>query len=174
MIRVDDPNLSYLKRTIRPLYAFKSATPKGMFLDPAWDRSVKIWPGMVAMRTSSTGLVSLINGTGTPYGLFGNYIGGDGIDELLQAGINACAVWVMSEPAEFEVMAPAFDTTSITAATDPQNGTNALLYAGTTGATRGKLVASGATGASSAPVARLLSVESATTIIVGGLRGTAG
>lgn len=171
MLRVD-LSKSYLKRTIRPLYAFKSSTPKGMFLDPAWDRSVPVWPGMVAMRTSGTGTVTLINGTGYPYGLFGNYIGGDGIDELTSSGVNACGVWVLGPSAEMEILAPAFDVTSINAALDPVDGTTVLLFAGTTGATRGKLVAAGATGASSRPVCRLLSVESATSIIVGGLVGT--
>jgi hypothetical protein len=158
---------SYIKRTIRPLYGWTQSTPKSCFLDPAWDRSVQIWPGMVFMRTSGEN-VTLINGTGVPYGLGGLYVGGDGIDEPLDAGINTFAVWVLDPDAEFEILAPAFDTTATW--TDPGDGTEALIYAQTTGANRGKLVPAGTTGASAQPVARLLKVNSATKITVGGLR----
>jgi hypothetical protein len=86
---------AWVKRNIRPLYGWTQTTPKAMLLDPAWDRSVDIYPGMCAMKTSGD-QVSLINGTGYPYGLFGNFIGGYGIDRLLEQGVNACAVWPSS------------------------------------------------------------------------------
>ena len=158
---------SYIKRTIRPLYGWTQMTPKSVFLDPAWDRSVQIWPGMVFMRTAGEN-VSLINGTGVPYGLGALYVGGDGIDEPLDSGINAFAVWVLGPDAEVEILAPAFDTTL--SWVDPSDGTEALVYAGTTGANRGKLVPAGTAGASAAPIARLLKVNSANKITVGGLR----
>lgn len=139
-----------------------------MLLDAAWDRSVLIWPGMSMMKTAGDN-VTLINGTGVPYGLCGEYIGGDGIDEVAARGVNALGVWVMNTNDEMEVLAPAFDTAQTW--TDPGNGTNALVYAQTTGATRGKLVPSGTTGASTRPVARLLKV-SATKLTLGGLVGT--
>lgn len=158
---------SYIKRTIRPLYAWTQATPASCFLDAAWDRSVPVWPGMVFMRTSGEN-VTLINGTGVPYGLSALYVGGDGIDEPLDAGINAFAVWKLSPDAEFEILAPAFDATATW--TDPGDGTELLIYAQTTGANRGKLVPAGTSGASAQPVARLLKVNSATKITIGGLR----
>lgn len=158
---------AYIKRTIRPLYGWTQTTPKSVFLDPAWDRSVNIWPGMVFMKTAGEN-VTLLNGTGVPYGLGALYIGGDGIDEVLDAGINAFAVWVMGPDAEFEILAPAFDP--LLSFTEVGDGTETLLYASTTGANRGKLVPSGATGASSQPVCRLLKVNSPTKITVGGLR----
>lgn len=159
-------NKAYIKRTIRPIYGWTQTTPKSMFLDPAWDRSVPIWPGMGFMRTSGEN-VTLINATGVPYGLGGLYVGGDGIDEPLDAGINAFAVWVLGDDAEFEILAPAFDNAATW--TDPGDGTEVLVYCGTAGATRGKLVPPGATGASAAPIARLLKVNSATKITIGGL-----
>jgi hypothetical protein len=112
---------AYIKRTIRPLYGWTQMTPKSVFLDPAWDRSVPIWPGMVFMRTSGEN-VSLINGTGVPYGLGALYVGGDGIDEPLDSGINAFAVWVLGPDAEVEILAPAFDTAAAwtTRATAPR------------------------------------------------------
>lgn len=159
-------NKAYIKRTIRPLYSYSQATPKSVFLDPAWDRSVNIWPGMAFMRTAGEN-VSLLNATGVPYGLGALYVGGDGIDEVLDAGINAFAVWVLAPDAEFEILAPAFDPDATW--TDPGNGTEALVYASTTGANRGKLVPAGAAGASAEPVARLLKVNSAAKITIGGL-----
>lgn len=165
-------NKAHLKRTLRGLYMMTQATPKSQFLDPAWDRSTPIYPGMVAMKTKGD-LVTLINATtnAQPIGLFGVYVGGDGIDEVAESGVNACPVWVLGNQAEFEVLAPAFDTTA--AWTDPADGTIALVYAQTAGANRGKLVPAGTTGASSKPVGRLIRVDSASKIIVGGLAGTA-
>lgn len=166
MIRVR-PSHAHIKRTFRPTYAFTQATPKSVFLDPAWDRSVDIYPGMVLMRTSGE-QVSLINGTGVPYGFAADYVGGDGFDPLLDVGLNATAVWVMGTDAEAEVLAPAFDD-SLTW-TDPGNGTEVLVHAQTTGANRGKLVPAGTAGASAQPVARLLKVNGPNKITVGGLR----
>lgn len=158
---------SYIKRTIRPLYGWTQSTPASCFLDPAWDRSVNIWPGMVFMRTSGEN-VTLLNATGVPYGLGALYVGGDGIDEPLDAGINTFAVWKLAPDAEFEILAPAFDTTATW--TDPGDGTELLIYGQTAGANRGKLVPAGTAGASAQPVARLLKVNSATKITIGGLR----
>lgn len=168
---------AHLKRTIRPLYTWTQATPKGMYLDPDWDRSVDIYPGMVAMRKGGD-LVSLIDGTGDPLGLFGLFIGGYGIDEVLDQGVNAVAVWVLGPDAEMEVDAPAFD--SELTWTDPTDGTSTLVHAWTDGSDRGKLAPAGATPAagststtlSTAPVARLLKVNSDHTITIGGLQGT--
>jgi len=156
---------SYLQRTVRPLYPGR---PKAMLLDSAWDRSVLIWPGMVAMKTTGDN-VTLINGTGHPYGLFGEYIGGDGIDEPALRGVNALGVWTMGLNDEMEVLAPAFDTALTW--TDPGNGTFLLAHGMTTGATRGKLVPAGTANASTRPIARVLKV-SATKLTLGGLAGT--
>lgn len=158
---------SYIKRTIRPLYGWTQATPKSCYLDPAWDRSVPAWPGMVYMKTLGDN-VTLIDGTGVPYGLGDLYVGGDGIDEVEYAGLNVFAVWVMAPDAEFEILAPAFDTTQTWA--EPGDGTEVLIYAGTTGANRGMLVPAGAPGASAQPVARLIKVVSANKIVIGGIR----
>lgn len=162
-------NKSYIKRTIRPLYGWTQATPKSQFLDPAWDRSVAIWPGMAMMRTAGEN-VSLLNGVGHPYGLSALYVGGDGIDEPLETGLNVFAVWVLAADAEFEILSPAFDAALTW--TDPGDGTNLLVHASTTGANRGKLVPAGAANASTRPVARLVKVNSATKITIAGLSGT--
>jgi hypothetical protein len=162
-------NLSYIKRTIRPNYAFTQATPKSVLVDPAWDKSVDIYPGMCLMKTAGQN-VTLINGTGTPYGLSAFYMAPQyGIDEITEQGVNAAAVWILSQDAEFEILAPAFDTT--VSWTDPGDGTVVLVGAYTSGAKRGQLCPMGTGGATAYPVARLLQVVSATKIVVGGLRG---
>jgi hypothetical protein len=160
---------AHIKRTFRPLYGWDQMTPKSQFLDAAWDRSVPIFPGMVMMKTVGEN-VSLLDGTGHPYGFSGLYIGGDGIDEVLDSGINATAVWVMAADAEAEVLAGGFDNTQDW--TEPVNGTIKLVHASTTGANRGKLVPAGAANASARPVARLIKTVSAQKIIIGGLAGT--
>lgn len=173
---------AYIKRTIRPNYGWTQATPKSGFLDPAWDRSIPIWPGMALSRT--TGALYTLTGAGMAVsGLSGLYIGGDGIDEPKDQGVNAIAVWVLDPDAEFEILAPAFDTTA--AWVDNTPGSDVLLYAraANTGGVvltgsnptgmRGQLVPAGTAGTlSSQPCARLLSVVSPTKIVIGGLRGT--
>jgi hypothetical protein len=162
---------AYIKRTFRPTYGWTQMTPKSVFLDPAWDRSVNTFPGFVYMRTAGEN-VTLLGTGGIPYGFGALYVGGDGIDEPLEAGINAFAVWVMGPDAEAELLAPAFLDTI--AWTDPGNGTEVLVHGIESGVSRGKLVPAGTTGVggtvSATPAARLLKVNSATKITIGGLR----
>lgn len=184
----------YVKRTIRPLYSWTQATPKSCFLDPAWTRAVPIWPGMGFVRSGGD-LVTLAGAnstqmgtktmTGTAYsgnagttlanagqlpiyGLGALYVGGDGIDELLYAGINAFAVWVLGPDSEFEILAPAFDATQTW--TDPTDGSGAqLVGVSTATANQGMLVPWSSSVTISSPVARLLKVNSSTKITIGGL-----
>ena len=171
MIRTTLDNV-HIKRTLRELYGHTQSTPKDCLLDPAWDRSVQIFPGMVAMNkaTNAAGasdVVTLIDATGVPYGLFGEFIGGYGIDEPQMRGVNATPVWVLTAGSEFEVLAPAFDTAATW--TFPTNGTPLFVHAGTAGATRGKLVPAGAGGASTAPIGRVLSRPSTDRLVISGL-----
>jgi hypothetical protein len=159
---------AYLKRTIRPLYGWTQATPKSQFIDPAWDSSIPIWPGMALMKTVGEN-VTLLNGTGTPFGLSAFYMGGDGIDEITEQGVNAVGVWVLGPDAEFEILDPAFD--SAVAWVEPVDGTMLLVHAYTSGPKRGKLCPAGTAGASAKPVAKLIKVNSATKITIGGLTG---
>lgn len=172
----------YVKRTIRPLYAWTQATPKSCFLDPAWTRAVPIWPGMGFVRSGGD-LVTLAGATSsqmggktmnaatsqTPvYGFGALYVGGDGIDELLYAGINTFAVWVLTPDAEFEILAPAFDATQNW--TDPTDGSGSdLVGVSLSGANQGMLVPWASSGSISAPCARLLKVNSSTKLTIGGL-----
>jgi hypothetical protein len=162
-------NKAHLKRTLRPKYGFTQATPKSQFLDPAWDYSVPIFPGMAFMKTVGEN-TTLVDATGHPYGLCGAYIGGDGIDEITEQGVNSLGVWVLGPDSEFEVLAPAFDETL--SWTEPTDGTIKLVHAYASTANRGKLCPAGTANATTRPVARLIKVNSATMITIGGLVGT--
>jgi hypothetical protein len=172
----------YVKRTIRPLYSWTQATPKSCFLDPAWTRPIPIWPGFgfvrsggdlvtVAGATSSQMGSKTMNAavTQTPvYGLGALYVGGDGIDELLYAGINAFAVWILGPDAEFEILAPAFDATQTW--TDPTDGSGSeLVGVSLAGSNQGMLIPWADSGSVSAPCARLLKVNSSTKLTIGGM-----
>ena len=183
----------YVKRTIRPLYSWTQATPKACFLDPNWQRSVPIWPGMGFVRTggdlvtlaganttqmNSATMIGTADSTGSTFtaaqgpvvvGLGALYVGGDGIDELLYAGINTFAVWVLGPDAEFEILAPAFDATQ--SWVDPTDGSGAAVVSvSTTGSNQGMLVPADASSTGQTqPVAKLLKVNSSTKITIGGL-----
>jgi hypothetical protein len=170
-------NNSYIKRTIRPLYGWTQATPQSVFLDPSWDRSTPIYPGMVMTKTvgdmvTLAGAGSSAGGVGTaannvPFGLCANYIGGDGIDELLDVGMNVMACWVLTPDAQFEILAPAFDTTVSWSSLDAGDGTEVLLYASNASTKYGKLTNVSAGGGA---VARLVKVNSATKLTIAGVR----
>lgn len=169
---------SYIKRTIRPLYAWTQSTPKSCFLDASFTRNVNVWPGMVFTKTTGENVTLLGSASDAtvanqvPYGLGALYVGGDGIDEPLDAGINAFAVWVLGPDSEFEVLAPAFDNTQ--AWTEAGDGTETLIYGAAAGTGQGKLAlatnGSVVTTLSAQPVARLIKVNSPTKITIGGLR----
>lgn len=164
-------HLAHIKRNLRILYGWTQATPKAEFMDPAWNKSVDIYPGM-AMQRSAGGTVTLQNASGMPMGFAGFLMAPQlGIDEITEQGVNAVAVWVMGPDAEFEVLAPAFDTSLSWAV--PADGSTMLVHAYTTGVKRGQLCPAGTSGASTAPIGRLIRVLSTDKIIVGGLYGTA-
>lgn len=166
---------AYLKRTIRPLYGWTQTTPKSAFLDPAFDYvalGTPVYPGMVMTHVGGAGgndLYTLAIADGDiPAGLSGLYIGGDGIDEVADSGINALAVWVLGPDAEFEILAPAFTDFAGTEVS------GSLVHFAGTGETtkRGKLVPAGFANASTRPVAKLLKIVDSTKIVIGGLQGT--
>jgi hypothetical protein len=76
---------------------------------------------------------------------------------------------VLGPDAEFEVLAPAFDETL--SWTEPTDGTIKLIHAYGSTAKRGKLCPAGTSGATTLPVAKLIKVNSATKITIGGLTG---
>jgi hypothetical protein len=166
---------AYIRRTIRPLYAFEHATPRDMLLDPNWAKSVDIYPGMCLMgaATAASGIsdvVTLLDATGVPLGLAGQYVAPSvGMDELADAGQNSIGVWMLAPGAEFEILAPAFDSAATW--TFPTNGTALLVhaYTGASASARGVLCPAGATGASTKPVARAVSRPSTDRLIIAGL-----
>lgn len=165
----------YIKRTCRPLYGIESKGPRDVLLDPSWDKSIDIYPGMALMRVASgaTGAadyVTLLDATGVPFGLASDYIApGYGIDAVGDSGINATGAWVLGPDDEFEILAPAFDSEATW--TFPTDGTALLVhaYTGASSSDRGVLCPAGATGASTKPVARAISRPATDRLIIGGL-----
>jgi hypothetical protein len=166
-------NLNYQKRTIRPLYANTQATPKAMFLDPAWNFAVDIFPGMVMDRvTAVAGNVVTLHASATAGAVVGlaDFFEAPtfGIRQITDSGINACAVWVLGPDAEFVVLSPAFDT-----ALTYTRGQ--LLYGTATGAKQGALTNVSTTNGD--PVAKVLDITVGTlpaqsVLTIGGLKGT--
>jgi len=160
---------------LRPNYANTQATPKSVFLDPAWNNAVDIYPGMALVKQAGQQVTLVGATTDQVYGLAAFYEAPTlGIREITDQGINATAAWVLGPDSEFQVDAPAFDS-SLTW-TDPggTNSTPTLIAAYASGAKRGQLCPVGTAGATTAAFARLLEVKSPTTIVIGGLAGTQG
>jgi hypothetical protein len=166
---------NFIRRTLRPLYAFEHATPRDMLLDPAWAKTVDIYPGMALMgaATAASGVsdvVTLVDATGVVIGLAGQYVAPSfGIDELADAGVNSIAVWTVAPGSEFEILAPAFDSAATW--TFPTNGTALLVhaYTGAGGSARGRLAPAGASNITTKPVARAVSRPATDRLIIAGL-----
>lgn len=141
-----------------------------MYIDPAWTRTVDIYPGMCLMKTVGEN-VTLVDGTGDPAGLAAFFMAPTlGIDEITEQGINVAAMWVLGPDAEFEVLAPAFND-SLSTWVEPTDGTTLLVHAYASGANRGRLCPAGTSLATTKPIARLIKVNSSTKITIGGLLG---
>jgi hypothetical protein len=159
--------LAYIKRTLRPLHANTQATPKSVFLDPAYVASTPdIYPGFALKKTTGNQVLPVSASTDKLYGLANFYEAATyGIREITDQGINATSVWVLGPDAEFQVLAPAFDTT--------QTWTDGVLVSALyTGANQGKLVPTGTANSITQAFARVISVDSPTQLTIGGLQGT--
>lgn len=154
------------QRTIRPLYAQTQATPWAGYLDPAWDRSVDILPGMVMARTGAGEVFTLAKDTTQKgFGLAALWVAPNGssidgpIDEVAGTGTNNFTVWVGGPDALFEILAPAFDTSADY--TLPTDGTRKMLSHTTSAHAQGagKLTVSGGTNAASNAIAELVAFQ---------------
>lgn len=159
-------SLAYIKRTLRPLYANTQATPQSTFLDPSWSNStLDIYPGMALVKTTGN-QVSVLGSDAQVYGLANFYEAPVyGITEITDQGINATSVWVLGPDSQFQVLAPAFDTTLAWADGD-------LVFAYYGGTNRGKLARGAGANIGTKPIARVISVDSSTQLTIGGLYGT--
>lgn len=116
MLRVTADNV-HQKRTIRPLYAYTQATPQACILNPEWDFSQDILPGMAVTRIN--GQEAHLFGAGPDaathevWGLAALFAAPSiGIDEVRPTGTDHFAVWVGGNDSQFEILAPAFDTSA--------------------------------------------------------------
>jgi len=147
------------KRTIRPLYATTQATPWAGYLDPAWARTVDIFPGMVMTKLANEVFTLAANAGQKGFGLAGLFVAPAlGIDEVRSSGTNNFTVWTGGLDSAFEVLAPAFDTTADY--TQPTDGTKKYLTHTLTAHAKGPglLTPVGTSNASTNPVAELVSV----------------
>jgi len=132
MLRTTLANVS-VQRTIRPLYAFTQATPYAGFLDPAWDKSVDIYPGMVMAKLDQEKFTLLSNTTHEPFGLSALFLAPVlGIDEVTPSGTNNFTAWRLGgADATFEILAPAFAASATWA--NPTDGSRTPLRVTLTG-----------------------------------------
>ncbi len=174
MFYVSPTNVS-IQRTIQPLYANTQATPYSAFLDANWDRTVDIYPGMVATKLAGENVTLMGGNQGTAashdvFGLFDLFVAPKlGIDELKNVGLNVMPVWRGAPDGTFAILAPAFATTGITWADLTTGARQPLRVTGATHADGpGKLTPEAASGTAvlAKVAATLVTVVSATKIIV--------
>lgn len=163
------------KRTIRPIYAQHQATPYGGFLDPNWNRSVDIYPGMVMALNGPEQFTLFTGASGQyPFGLSAMFVAPKlSVDEVRFTGTNLFTVWTGGPDATFEVLAPAFDPNANW--TYPTNGNRVMLTATTSANVAGPglltplgqgTVASSESNIGSYAIAELLAVPSTSKIYV--------
>lgn len=148
MLRIRYLKNKYQKRLIRPLYAQTQATPYAAVLDTTLRDSTGTFAAPVGAFLYKGGLVPgtvVVNrgeavtvATGAdaspagqrPFGLLANFVGGE-LDDL--GDENFVGVW-RGPDAVFEILAPGFDDTGLSAAWDASTqGFPVPLYAGPDG-----------------------------------------
>jgi len=177
MLRIQNISAANQQRTLRALYAQTQAYPyaavlsantygtagtstgtfaKGSGTAPGTAGNGPIFPGMVAALAPAGEVVCVsVGGTSlSPFGLFGNFIGGD-FDEV--GDFTEVGVW-RGPAAVFEVLSPAFNS-NITSA-DEDTDANRKLYADANGLLNDSAVDSGVA------VARLIDYVSASKIVI--------
>lgn len=151
-----------LKRSIRPIYAQHQATTYGGFLDPNWNRSFDIYPGTVMCRLTKEIFTPYV-GTGNqkPFGLSAFFLAPQlGVDEVTATGTNLFTVWVGGEQAEFEILAPGFDSTANWTSANVTDGGFQLL----TGTNQGLLTPTGVNNGNA--ISTLVDVETTDKILI--------
>ena len=158
------------KRTLRPLLANTQATPTPGFLDPAWAKTFDILPGTVMKRKYGEVFEPSTAAGDKHVGLAAMFVAPTmGIDEVAATGTNLFTVWLGDNQAQFEVLAPAFDTAATWPNTSgPAAAANPLYL---TANAQGKLTTTGATAANAAAI--LIDVISADKIVVSPTGGVA-
>jgi hypothetical protein len=177
MLRIQNISAANQQRTLRALYAQTQAYPyaavlsantygtagtstgsfsKGSGTAPGTAGNGPIFPGMVAALAPAGEVVCVSVGGAalSPFGLFGNFIGGE-FDEV--GDFTEVGVW-RGPAAVFEVLSPAFNS-NITSA-DEDTDTNRKLYADANGLLNDSAVDSGLA------VARLIDYVSASKIVI--------
>ncbi len=177
MLRLTKLSNKYLRRTLRALYAQTQAYPYDATLDSGFDRTAgalsgaaaitgakaAIYPGLVATKKVGE-IVTVSAAAGTnqrAFGLFANFVGGD-LDEIGDG--DKVGVW-RGAGSVFEILAPAFDDTSLATPAAAEDGLVATeIYMNSSA--KGQLVADAAGAKGISDTARHVSRLSANAIIV--------
>jgi hypothetical protein len=130
-------------------------------------KGVNNYPGMVMTKLANEVFTVASSNTTKPFGLSALFVAPAlGIDEVRTAGSNNFTVWVGDETSEFEILAPAFDTTGDWS--QPTDGSRKLLGHTLTAHAKGAGLLSplGGANVSTSAVAELVSVVGTSKIIV--------
>lgn len=188
MLRLQNLANKYVRRTLRPLYAQTQAYPYDAQLSSSVVRTAAtftvgasacaIVPGVVAAKSAGESVI--ISGDAEnagaqegsrPFGLFANFVGTDLTD--IPSDFDRVGVW-RGAGGVFELLAPAFDDTSLSTLATAEDGTAAKevylaakggVLAAANGATAGSYYTNLVTNGT-VPAARLMSHLSANAIIV--------
>lgn len=162
MLKVPLSNVTY-HRTCRPLLANTQATPTPGFLDPAWGRTFDIHAGTVMKRKYGEVFEPSTAAGDKHVGVAALTVApSQGIDEVAGTGGGFFTVWLGDNQSQFEILAPAFDTTATWPSTDGPSAAAHPIYL--TSNAQGKLTTTGANAGNAA--ATLISVVSSTKIVV--------
>lgn len=128
----------FTRRTLRVLYGQTQAYPYSANLDTAFDQTqgalsggnaitgakAAIFPGLVAIKkTADTVTLSGAGASTRPLGLFADYVGGT-LGTNFPSGWTNIGVW-RGPGSVYELLAPSFDTTGLSALAAAEDGTSA-------------------------------------------------
>lgn len=178
MLRLTNLANKYQRRTLRVLYGQTQAYPYDAQLDSAFDRTAgalsgaaaitgakaAILPGLVAVKKAGE-VVTVSGARGTnqrPFGLFANFVGGELTD--IPSDFDRVGVW-RGAGSVYEILAPAFDDTSLSTDAAAEDGTVANeVYLNSNA--KGQLVAATPGAYTVSEAARLMTRLSANAAIV--------
>lgn len=138
MLRLTSLANKYQKRTLRALYAQTQATPYDVQLDPSFNRNAgalsggtavsgalaAIYPGFVAVKEVGEMVKPSVaaSSSNRAFGLFAQFVGGQLSD--IPTDFDRVSVW-RGAGGVFEILAPAFDGTSLSTYAAAEDGTAA-------------------------------------------------
>jgi hypothetical protein len=179
MLRLTNLANKYNRRTLRALYGQTQAYPYDVQLSSAFSRTAgalsggtaitgaksAILPGQVATKLAGE-VVTVAGATDTEraFGLFANFVGGEMSD--IPSDFDRVGVW-RGQGGVFEILAPAFDDTGLSAAASAEDGTDETeVYLKPSAKGQLVLTATGSPGQAFGNTARLMTRLSSNAVVV--------